>query len=589
MDFFQTIEDMINQQKWGEALSYLQQGKAEYGTQSEFFNIQAIILYYLGHLEEAQQSAEKAIELDETNLDAHKNLVDILKKRLNQTDTAEMIVYDTQGKTVPQAGNSLYESRENVMQTITNDKGPLVDIVVLGYNRLEKTKRCVNSILDYTKGIDYQLLLVNSGSSDETLSFFQSVIHPRKRIIHITRNIGSMFAQMSAVPFMKAPYRVYVANDVYVTANWLTNLLRCAQSCPDVGMICPMSSNTSNLQDPGLTFSGFDDMQRKAAVFNHSDPRKWEERMRLVTPCTFYTKIAMDIVGMPDYGFFHDFSDDDYAFRIRRSGYKTILCADTFVCHDHDVFHGEGKDAKTFQKSIEIGRDNFSTKHFVDAWTDAGNFERSLISTLDAVPQPDRIPKILGIDVACGTPLLELKNHFRRLGVFDIPLFAYTADAKYFMDLKTICAGGVKFGSPKEIEDAFDSQKFDCILIGKSINTYEEPYRFLKKVAAMLKPSGRLLMKLQNTGDLPVFLQLLGLCSYKRESNLCEMQPDELIGALKQMGLKLDKAGTENYKTDSNLMAQIKNIFKNAPGTMNRSQTMKKLLVQCYDFNFVNQ
>lgn len=587
MDLFQSVESLMNKQKWEEALSRLQQGETEYGAQSEFFNIQSVLLYYLGRLEEAQQSAEKAVRLDEGNLDAHKNLVDILKKRLERTDPPEgVIVCHTEGKSAPKAGNSLYESRANVMQAIRDNEDPLVDIVVLGYNRLEKTKRCVNSILACTRGIDYQLILVDSGSSVDLLSLFQTVDHPRKKIIHITKNIGSMFASMAAAPYMKAPYRVFVANDVYVTPNWLSNLLLCAQSCPDAGMICPMSSNTSNLQDPGLVFSDFDDMQRKAAAFNRSDPSKWEERMRLVTPCTLYTRVAMDLAGTFDYGFFHDFSDDDYAFRIRRSGYKTILCGDTFVCHDHDLLRGEDKDPKTFRKSLEIGRNNFYTKHFVDAWEDVNHFDRPLISTLDAASYPKTVPNILGIDVACGTPILELKNYFRRSGIFDVPLSAYTTDARYFTDLKTICAGRVECGSPERIDAAFDPLKFDCILIEKPINAYAEPGQFLKKAAGLLSHSGHLLLKLRNTDDLPAFFQMMGL-NGRKEEELRGWSPDVLVETLRKLGLKLQKAIAENYPIENSLMSQIKAILASAPASSNRSQTLERLLVRYYDFNFV--
>ena len=38
-----------------------------------------------------------------------------------------------------------------------------VSIVVVAYNRLEKTRRCVESILKYTDNVDYELILVDSG------------------------------------------------------------------------------------------------------------------------------------------------------------------------------------------------------------------------------------------------------------------------------------------------------------------------------------------------------------------------------------------------------------------------------------------
>lgn len=586
MELIQQIEDLINVQKYDEALSLLEQCKEQFENKSEFFNVQAVLYYYSNQLEKAESSARNAIVIDDTNLDAHKNLIDILRACLQVSNNNNVVIIcDTQNKEVPVAGNSLYESRELVMQALMGQDDPLVDIVVLGYNRLEKTKRCVNSIIQYTTGIDYQLILVNSGSSDETLSYFQSVNHPRKKIVHITKNLGSMFASMQAMPYMHAPYRVVVANDVYVTTNWLSNLLQCAKSNPDAGMICPMSSNTSNLQDPGLRYESYLDMQAKAVLFNQPDENKWEERMRLMTPCTLYTKIAMDIVGIPDYGFFHDFSDDDYSFRVRRSGYKTILCADTFVCHDHDFSANENKDKKIFEKSLQVGKENFYSKQFVDAWDDVNNFERSLISTFDLMTDMPKKLTVLGIDVKCGTPLLELKNRFRRAGFHDVSLAAYTSDAKYYCDLKTICRNGVEVGPYMSVDSAYFNMQFDCIIVGKAINSYADTRKFLEKIAGMLRPSGRLLLKVQNMDNIECVLRMLGSEAAKIEDNIHTYSFNKAVEELNAVGLTVTKSNSEMQQVSDESIDKLRMIFAGIQDKENRDRLISNLLVINYNFH----
>ena len=73
----------------------------------------------------------------------------------------------------------------------------------------------------------------------------------------------------------------------------------------------------------------------KAALFNKSNPAKWEEKIRLIPTAALYRREVFDTVGLYDAGFMHDFGDDDFTFRVRRAGYKLILCRDTFVHHDH--------------------------------------------------------------------------------------------------------------------------------------------------------------------------------------------------------------------------------------------------------------
>ena len=57
----------------------------------------------------------------------------------------------------PKVGESLHTNRMSVAQM---DGGMEVSILILAYNRLEKTRRCVESVLAHTVGIEYELILL---------------------------------------------------------------------------------------------------------------------------------------------------------------------------------------------------------------------------------------------------------------------------------------------------------------------------------------------------------------------------------------------------------------------------------------------
>lgn len=120
-------------------------------------------------------------------------------------------------------------------------------------------------------------------------------------------------------------------------------------------MICPVSSNISNLQEVNLQVGDLADMQRKAARFNQLNPRKRQERMRIIDIILAVKREVCDSAGILDLGFYHDFGDDDISARIRHAGYKLMLCGDTYVYHDHDFRNMEDKDPERFQKSLAIG------------------------------------------------------------------------------------------------------------------------------------------------------------------------------------------------------------------------------------------
>ncbi len=63
-------------------------------------------------------------------------------------------------------------------------------LVVIAYNRLEKTKSCVESIFKYTSHINFNLVLIDNGSTDgETLEYFKSIDYDETCVVHITKNI----------------------------------------------------------------------------------------------------------------------------------------------------------------------------------------------------------------------------------------------------------------------------------------------------------------------------------------------------------------------------------------------------------------
>lgn len=414
---------------------------------------------------------------------------------------AEVITINTDAGTTPQVTGSLIEGRKNVVSSLDNFYETKVTIYVQAYNRLEKTKACIESILKYTGDIDYELFLVDNGSTDETLAYFKEVPYPKKRILHITKNVGAMFPNLLLSIYQLAPFAVFLGNDIIVTSGWLSNLIRGMEEDKRIGMVCPVSSNVSNFQQINLPFSNLEEMQQQAAVFNRPDTSKWQERLRLVTPATVYRMECLMAVGLPlaDVGFFHDFADDDIAFRVRRAGYKAMLAGDTWIHHNHDLSHGEGKDPEQFRQSLSIGRNNFMEKYQgVDAWDDVNNF---WIDILDDLPPTggDGQKRILGVDTRCGTPILDVKNRLRSMGFRNTELSAFTEESKYQADLNTVCDGVVACDREEFFGRQYPTGYFDYVVVDKPLNRFHEPQFILDEAVRLLKPDGILLFTLLNT------------------------------------------------------------------------------------------
>ncbi len=487
-----------------------------------------------------------------------------------------IVIINTDSSEIPSEGSNIYESRKNITNLHSNNN-VLVSILVVAYNRLDKTMNCIESILKYTQDVDYELILVDSGSDNETLEYFHTV-QARKKIIRITKNLQLPFAIIQGTKYCSGKYISLINNDMIVTTNWLSNILKCFASDDKIGMVCTDSLNVSNWQNAGISFDTFEEMQEKAKLYNVSDPRKWHERLRLITLGTVYKKECIEICGNWDYGFFHDFSDDDLTFHIRRGGYKTILCKDVFVHHDHEFNYTDTEKLLKYKKSLEKGRENFKNKYYgIDAWDDTNNFEYNMISILETSTCTN--PNVLGIDVKCGTPILEIKNKLKSYSIFDTCLSAFTEEAKYFIDLKTICEGDVECDRIEYISEHFTAGSFDYILLGKAINLYSEPFKLLTDIFSLINDNGQILLKLRNINDIRTIYSILGNKFLFDEEYAVYWTIDDFLNWVYKLGYRVNKIVSEQHFLDEDSLKIIKQFFEK--NSLNMSD-MNKMLTENY-------
>lgn len=583
------ISNYISENSIEVALDLIVDNENELQEIAEFWNLKSIICIKTKEYSIALNCLNVALEKDPNNIDYLYNLAylyelrdesynayDIYIKLLSivndeesreklieyidniESQNQEIIIKNADKKFVPSFGKNIYEARENVVNSMVDSGTPLVSVYIQAYNNLEKyTKRCVECVLEYTQNVDYELILVDNGSEDGTFEYFKTVKHPRKKIVRVTKNIGSGYGGYQGYLNCSGKYITIIANDVFVTKNWLRNMLRCAISDKRIGIVNPALDYVGNFQSIDLKYKNFDDMQKKAAEYNVSDPKKWEERLRLVTMGTLLKKECLDIIGFTDYGFFHDFSDDDLTFRIRRAGYKAIFCKDTFICHAGKI---ADKGVEFANNSLMEGRKIFQTKYNgLDAWSDI-QYEVLMMQYVNTKKQFQDKPKILGVDVGCGAPILEVKNKLRNNGIFKSKLYSFSTEAKYFTDLKSICSGEVIIDRIEYFKDYFDLEKFDYIVISKPINKYKDPYKLISNLLSVLNTDGQILLKVKNTYNIFTLLEILGYDVKNKTNETYCMSVNELNEYLKGYGYYVKDISAEFYNIKENFKDEVEKL-----------------------------
>lgn len=495
---------------------------------------------------------------------------------------SDYTVIDTSAITMPSASDHIQQNRTDIYKAIDCTSEHLVTIFVLAYRNIQNTKICVENLLKYTSDIDYELVLIDNGSADDTLDYFNSVEYPYKRILQVTKNIGSPFACRLSLMNFNSRYYVLIPNDVVVSRNWMSNMLTCINSSDDIGFVAPLSTNVSNLQQIARDFKTIEEFQNFAASFNCSDPKKWQQRLRLINIITLLKREVIEAVGYFDFGFIHDFTEDDYSARVRRAGYKLMLCGDTIVHHNHDFRHNERKNPEEFRRSLEYGRNAYRDKyHGIDAWDDINNFWMGDITPQIPRPMTNEKKQILGIDVRCGTPILDVKNRLREFGIFDADLSAFTQMAKYVADLQTICTGIVACDREEFFAHQFPQNYYDYIVVDQPLNRYHEPQQMLEDWFSLLKPGGLLIFSLLNTFGFREYLYCQGQRNLFNRQFAYDIPPEAVQATVKQMGNVLFTK-TRSVNLSLNDQKVIENQLPISLSRELRKDALQKLMVEKY-------
>lgn len=392
---------------------------------------------------------------------------------------------------------TLLENRRKINNRYNTDIQ--ITIMVLAYNRLEKTKACIESIMKYTLNHKFKLLLVDNGSNDGTFEYFKDLQFSPKEIIRITENKGANLGVDIAYKYFDTKYIAVVTNDIIVTANWMDNFLACLESDERIGEVNPLVSNSSKSYLEELPeFSTIEEAEEYGKQHNMSNPRLWAERVRCPSLCYMLRKEVIDLIGGADIGFFHEFAEDDFQIRMRRTGYKLFLLEDTFVHHNHYM---QERDLEKSQRTMQGGYNNYIEKyHGLEPWRDTDFFVYPFIKNMQCRAEE---PKILGIDTRCGQPILDIENRFRREEIEVNPnnVFAYTQEAKYYDMLRIITPNVICDNRINYVSRYYEKESFDTIVIGEDINRYERPLELLEDILKLLKKGGSLIVFVYNMFD----------------------------------------------------------------------------------------
>jgi GT2 family glycosyltransferase len=240
---------------------------------------------------------------------------------------------------------------------------PEVSIIVPVYNQFLSTLYCLESIVRFSEGVSYEVILADDCSTDETVQWVRFV--EGLRVSRPASNLGFLRNCNHAVAIARGKFLVFLNNDTYVQPDWLRELLDTIQQDSSVGIVgSKLVYPDGSLQEAGGILwndgtganYGRDDNPTKPQ-YNFARDVDYVSGASLLIPLDLFKRLGgFDERYVPAY-----FEDSDMAFAVRRLGFKVRYQPWSVVVHFEGVSHG--KDEKTGIKQHQVtNRHRFAEK-----------------------------------------------------------------------------------------------------------------------------------------------------------------------------------------------------------------------------------
>jgi GT2 family glycosyltransferase len=227
---------------------------------------------------------------------------------------------------------------------------PHVSVIVLNWNGKHLLELCLPSVLSQDLR-DYEVVLFDNGSTDGSVEWVRRH-YPAVRLMRSERNLGFARGNNEAIRATEAPYVVLLNNDADPAPGWLSELVRAAESAPEVGMC---ASKMVRASDPSIMDACGIEVDRAGIGWNRysSEPDRPDETApyEVFGPCAgaaLYRRAMLDQVGLLDEDYFIYYEDIDLAWRAQRAGWRCLYVPLAQVTHRHSSTTKEGSPFKEY-------------------------------------------------------------------------------------------------------------------------------------------------------------------------------------------------------------------------------------------------
>ena len=223
-----------------------------------------------------------------------------------------------------------------------------VSIVIINYNTREMTQECISSVIEKTKEISYEIILVDNRSTDDSRDFFEK--DSRIRYIYSFENLGFGRANNVGMLLANGEYIFLLNSDTLLVNNAIKLLYDYAESHKETTMFlggwlldgdlhhihsfADITTMKSLLKSAWLSYTN---IFQKDMSFQSAEMYEWAAEAIEVGYITgadmFYHRSVFEKYGGFDHNFFMYYEESDWQWRMKQHGIKSVVIKGPEIIH----------------------------------------------------------------------------------------------------------------------------------------------------------------------------------------------------------------------------------------------------------------
>ncbi|MDR1698666.1 MAG: glycosyltransferase family 2 protein [Prevotellaceae bacterium] len=225
-----------------------------------------------------------------------------------------------------------------------------LSVVLLTWNVEKYIAPCLDSLLSSIKHLDFEIIIVDNYSTDNSLSLLEKYRSERISIIKNAENRGVATARNQALKLVQGAFIWLLDIDTVVNQAAIDQLLLQMRENPQTGIsACKLTAEDGSVQMscrkfPSIRYKLYNILEERGINIKSNQSQFYKKQMNgnvafevdyVIGACQLVRKTALDEVGLLDEHIFYGPEDADFCLRMKRRNWTTVYLPTVSIIHHY--------------------------------------------------------------------------------------------------------------------------------------------------------------------------------------------------------------------------------------------------------------